>query len=52
MHAGNFTLALARNFNRCVATEISKVSVRAAQHNACENGIDNVAVVRTGLGLG
>jgi tRNA (uracil-5-)-methyltransferase len=45
-HAGNFTLALARNFNRCVATEISKVSVRAAQYNAEANGIHNVAVVR------
>jgi tRNA (uracil-5-)-methyltransferase len=44
--AGNFTLALARNFNRCVATEISKVSVRAARDNCEANNISNVQVVR------
>lgn len=43
---GNFTVALARYFQRVLATEISKSSVRAAQHNLAANGIDNVALVR------
>lgn len=43
---GNFTLPLAQNFRRVVATEISKTSVRAARHNIALNGIDNVDVVR------
>lgn len=43
---GNFTLALAPNFQRVLATEIAKSSVRAAQHNLATNGIDNVALVR------
>ncbi|MCP4596405.1 tRNA (uridine(54)-C5)-methyltransferase TrmA [Neptuniibacter sp.] len=43
---GNFTLPLAQNFGRVVATEISKTSVRAARFNIEENNIDNVDVVR------
>ncbi|WP_415881895.1 tRNA (uridine(54)-C5)-methyltransferase TrmA [Neptuniibacter sp. QD34_54] len=43
---GNFTLPMAQNFRRVVATEISKTSVRAAQFNIEENNIDNVDVVR------
>lgn len=43
---GNFTLPLAQNFGRVVATEISKTSVRAAQFNIEANHIDNVDVVR------
>ncbi|MFC6669047.1 tRNA (uridine(54)-C5)-methyltransferase TrmA [Marinobacterium aestuariivivens] len=43
---GNFTLPLAQNFRRVVATEIAKVSVRAAEFNIAENGIDNIDVVR------
>ena len=43
---GNFTLPLAQNFRRVVATEISKTSVRAAQFNIEANNIDNVDVVR------
>jgi len=43
---GNFTLPLAQNFNRVVATEISKTSVHAAQFNIAANQIDNVDVVR------
>ncbi|GGO79441.1 tRNA/tmRNA (uracil-C(5))-methyltransferase [Marinobacterium nitratireducens] len=43
---GNFTLPLARNFRRVVATEIAKVSVRAAQFNIAENAIDNIDVIR------
>ncbi|MGB0467672.1 MAG: tRNA (uridine(54)-C5)-methyltransferase TrmA [Pontibacterium sp.] len=43
---GNFTLPLAQNFRRVVATEISKTSVYAAQYNIEANQIDNVDVVR------
>jgi tRNA (uracil-5-)-methyltransferase len=43
---GNFTLPMAQNFRRVVATEISKTSVRAAQFNIEANAIDNVDVVR------
>ncbi|MGM0907426.1 MAG: tRNA (uridine(54)-C5)-methyltransferase TrmA [Pseudomonadota bacterium] len=43
---GNFTLPLAENFNRVLATEISKSSVAAARENAELNDINNVTVVR------
>lgn len=43
---GNFTSVLAANFNRVLATEISKTSVRSAEHNFAQNGVDNVTVVR------
>jgi len=43
---GNFTCVLAKNFNRVLATEISKISVRSAQYNFEANGIDNVTIVR------
>lgn len=43
---GNFTIALAPLFERVLATEVSKTSVHAAQHNLADNGIDNVALVR------
>ncbi|WP_261844581.1 tRNA (uridine(54)-C5)-methyltransferase TrmA [Aliamphritea ceti] len=43
---GNFTLALAQNFRSVVATEIAKVSVRAAEYNIDVNKIDNVQVLR------
>ncbi len=43
---GNFTVALAPHFQRVLATEMSKSSVRAAGHNLAENGITNVAMVR------
>ncbi|MDN7128181.1 tRNA (uridine(54)-C5)-methyltransferase TrmA [Pseudidiomarina sp. 1APR75-33.1] len=43
---GNFSLPLARNFNRVLATEISKVSVASARYNCELNAIDNVTVVR------
>jgi tRNA (uracil-5-)-methyltransferase len=42
-HAGG---DLAQNFRRVVATEISKVSVRSAEWNIQENGIDNIDVLR------
>jgi tRNA (uracil-5-)-methyltransferase len=43
---GNFTLPLANQARRVLATEISKSSVNAALHNLADNGIDNVSLVR------
>ncbi len=43
---GNFTVALAPQFRRVLATEISKSSVQVATHNLAANGIDNVTLVR------
>jgi tRNA (uracil-5-)-methyltransferase len=43
---GNFTIALAPYFQRVLATEIAKSSVRAAQHNLAANNVTNVAMVR------
>lgn len=43
---GNFSLALARNFHRVLATEIAKPSVAAAQYNIAANHIDNVQIIR------
>ncbi|MGQ4877553.1 tRNA (uridine(54)-C5)-methyltransferase TrmA [Billgrantia sp. LNSP4103-1] len=43
---GNFTVALAENFWRVLATEISRTSVASAQQNLAANGIENAMVVR------
>jgi tRNA (uracil-5-)-methyltransferase len=43
---GNFSIALARNFRRVLATEVAKPSVAAAQFNIAANGADNVQIVR------
>lgn len=43
---GNFTMALAPLFDKVLATEMSKTSIRAALHNQAANGIDNLALVR------
>ncbi len=43
---GNFTIALAPYFEHVLATEISKTSVQAAEHNLAANGVENVALVR------
>lgn len=43
---GNFTLPLAQNFNRVIATEIAKSSVNSARNNIRQNNIDNVTIVR------
>ncbi len=43
---GNFTLALAPQFEQVLATEVSKTSVHAAQYNIGLNGTDNIRVVR------
>uniref|UniRef100_A0A3B0LX77 tRNA/tmRNA (uracil-C(5))-methyltransferase n=1 Tax=Arsenophonus endosymbiont of Trialeurodes vaporariorum TaxID=235567 RepID=A0A3B0LX77_9GAMM len=43
---GNFSIALAQNFNRVLATEIAKPSVAAAQYNIEANKINNVKIIR------
>lgn len=43
---GNFTIALAENFRRVLATEISRTSVASAEENLTANGIDNVVIGR------
>lgn len=43
---GNFTLPLATHFERVLATEISKTSVKSALFNLEQNNIDNVEIVR------
>jgi len=43
---GNFSLALAKNFNKVLATEIAKPSVHSAQFNIAKNHIDNVTIIR------
>jgi tRNA (uracil-5-)-methyltransferase len=43
---GNFTVALAPYFERVLATEVAKSSVKAAEYNLNANGLENVAVVR------
>ncbi|OCQ54343.1 tRNA/tmRNA (uracil-C(5))-methyltransferase [Photorhabdus australis subsp. thailandensis] len=43
---GNFSLALAQNFKKVLATEIAKPSVAAAQYNIAANNIDNVQIIR------
>ncbi len=44
--AGNFTLPLARNFGKVLATEVSKASIKAAKENRAMNGVENVEFVR------
>jgi tRNA (uracil-5-)-methyltransferase len=43
---GNFTLPLSRHFDRVIATELSKTSIRAARENIAANGIENVEMIR------
>jgi len=43
---GNFSIALAENFDRVLGTEISKTSVKSAQVNIKENNINNIDIVR------
>jgi len=43
---GNFSIALAENFERVLGTEISKTSVRSAQININENNMANIDIVR------
>ncbi|WP_085917769.1 tRNA (uridine(54)-C5)-methyltransferase TrmA [Halomonas sp. CSM-2] len=43
---GNFTIALAKNFRRVLATEISRTSVASANVNLAANGVTNAQVAR------
>ena len=43
---GNFSIALAENFERVLGTEISKTSVNSAQVNIKANNIKNIDIVR------
>lgn len=43
---GNFSMALAENFDRVLGTEISKSSVKSAQINIAANKLNNVDIVR------
>lgn len=43
---GNFTLPLAAEFEQVIATELAKVSVRAARENMRENAVDNIQIIR------
>lgn len=44
--SGNFSVPLANCFNQVLATEISKISVAAAQFNITINNITNLTIVR------
>lgn len=41
---GNFSIALANQFNKVLATEISKNSVKCANFNLAQNGINNTVI--------
>ena len=43
---GNFTIALSSEFNRVLATEISKTSIKSAKINCTLNDITNIEFVR------
>lgn len=43
---GNFSLALAQNFDKVLATELAKPSVQAAQYNIAANESYNVKILR------
>ena len=43
---GNFTLPLSINYGRVIATEISKISIQSALHNASVNNCHNIDIVR------
>lgn len=44
--AGNFTLPLSTKFEKVLATEVTKVSIKSAQRNLELNGISNVEFAR------
>ena len=43
---GNFTIPLSQNFDKVLATEISKNSIKAAKENCELNGVDNIEFIR------
>ena len=44
--AGNFTIPLAKKFNKVLATEISKSSINAAKSNMLLNNVTNIEFIR------
>jgi len=43
---GNFSIALARNFKKALATEVDKFGIRSALFNAEQNAVENLELVR------
>lgn len=43
---GNFSIALAPNFKKVLATELAGPSVEAAHYNIEVNGVENLQIVR------
>ena len=43
---GNFTIPLSKKFDKVLATEISKTSIRSAKLNCELNGVDNIEFIR------
>lgn len=43
---GNFTIPLSKNYDKVLATEIAKTSVKSALHNIEINGVNNITIVR------
>jgi len=43
---GNFSIALAPHYNKVLATEMAKSSIKAALDNASANNVDNLAIAR------
>ncbi|MEM5558198.1 tRNA (uridine(54)-C5)-methyltransferase TrmA [Aliarcobacter cryaerophilus] len=43
---GNFTIALSKKFNKVLATEISKTSIKSALRNCALNNIENINFIR------
>ena len=43
---GNFTIPLSKKFNKVIATEISKTSIKSAKENCALNDISNIEFIR------
>jgi tRNA (uracil-5-)-methyltransferase len=43
---GNFTIPLATKFNKVIATEISKTSIKSAKENCAINDVENIDFIR------
>ena len=43
---GNFTIPLSKKFNKVLATEISKTSIKSALRNCALNNIENIDFIR------
>jgi len=43
---GNFTIPLSKKFDKVIATEISKTSIKSAKENCALNGVENIDFIR------